>query len=85
MDQSPSPHENKDKNAGENLPLPPNLYVGKATFDLFNKFFSRDYISGNPNLPEQVKHKNRRLAYILLAVAVCSLVALMILAKYTEI
>jgi hypothetical protein len=62
----------------EEIPLPLNLYVGKATVDLLGNTFSKDYISGDPNLPEEVKQKNRKTIYILLAIFVVLFIGLII-------
>jgi hypothetical protein len=78
---TPSTEPKKEETLKDKIPLPVNLYVGKATVDLFSGPMSKDYISGNPNLPEKEKQKNRRITYMLLAVVILLIIGLVLFVK----
>jgi hypothetical protein len=70
MDNLVSNEPEKKESLKDKIPLPLNLYTGKATVDLLGNAFSKDYISGNPNLSEEAKQKNRKTTYALLIILI---------------
>jgi hypothetical protein len=78
---SESNHPEQKDSLKDKIPLPLNLYVGKATVDLLQGPMSKDYISGDPSLSEAEKHKRWKTMEILLAIFIVLFVALMVMVQ----